>query len=104
MQASSFFCSTLIYSLNLSNNSSFLRDRFNWSSPCFSRTNQRQLFTYAIQFKTLKQGLKGDFAEIKKQKKSTEKYVLGNKQQQDSSMNYCPIYTFMMAVMLGTKI
>jgi len=65
-----FFYSTLISSLTLSNNSSFLHDRFNWSSPSFSRTIQRQLFPYSIQFKPLKKGLKGEFAG-KRSKKNT---------------------------------
>jgi len=36
-----------------------------------------------------------------KKQTSTEKYKLGNKQQQDASMNYCPLYSFVMAIMLG---
>ena len=99
-----YFCITFISSLALFNNSSVLHDRFNLS-PSFPRTNQRQIFPYTIQFKLLKQGLKGDFAEIKKQKKNVKgKYALGNKQQQDSSIDYCTLYTFMLAIMLGTKI
>jgi hypothetical protein len=34
-----------------------------------------------------------------KKKKSTKKYALGNKQKQYLSMNYCLLYTFVMAVM-----